>query len=47
VSAPDHLKKAEDDAINRGERPTTIIDIDIWAITRKSTCSTGRRRSPT
>jgi superfamily II DNA or RNA helicase len=31
VLAPDHLKKAEDDAINRGERPTTVIDIGIWA----------------
>jgi hypothetical protein len=29
--APDALKKAEDEAIGRGERPTTVIDIGIWA----------------
>jgi len=31
VLAPDHLKKGDDDAINRGGRPTTVIDIGIWA----------------
>jgi superfamily II DNA or RNA helicase len=29
--APWHLKNAEDDAIARGERPTTVIDIGLWA----------------
>src|SRR5262249_10017737 len=29
--APEHLKKAEDEAIERGERPTAVIDIGVWA----------------
>jgi hypothetical protein len=29
--APDHLRKTEEEAIGRGERPTAVIDIGIWA----------------
>ena len=29
--APDDLKRADDEAIRRGERPTTVIDIGLWA----------------
>jgi superfamily II DNA or RNA helicase len=29
--APEALKRAEDEAISRGERPTAVIDIGFWA----------------
>jgi superfamily II DNA or RNA helicase len=29
--APDNLKRAEEEAIDRGERPTAVIDIGLWA----------------
>jgi superfamily II DNA or RNA helicase len=31
VLAPDDLIKAEDEAIDRGRRPTAVIDIGLWA----------------
>jgi superfamily II DNA or RNA helicase len=31
ILAPDDLKKAEDQALERGERPTAVIEIGIWA----------------
>ena len=31
VLAPDDLRQADDEAIGRGERPTTVIDIGLWA----------------
>ncbi len=31
VLAPDELKRADDEAIGRGDRPTTVIDIGLWA----------------
>jgi superfamily II DNA or RNA helicase len=33
VLAPDDLMLADDDAIRRGERPTTVIEIGLWAKT--------------
>jgi superfamily II DNA or RNA helicase len=48
VLAPDHLKKAEEEAISRGERPTTVIALACGqGIISKSISSTGRRPSPT
>jgi hypothetical protein len=29
--APDNLKRTEEDAIDRGERPTAVIEIGLWA----------------
>ncbi len=31
VLAPDDLKKADEEAIGRGERPTAVIEIGLWA----------------
>jgi superfamily II DNA or RNA helicase len=31
VLAPDDLKKAEDETLDRGGRPTAVIDIGLWA----------------
>jgi superfamily II DNA or RNA helicase len=31
VLAPDQLVRAEEDALARGERPTTVLDIGLWA----------------
>jgi hypothetical protein len=31
VLAPEDVHKGDDDALDRGERPTTVIDIGIWA----------------
>jgi superfamily II DNA or RNA helicase len=31
VLAPEDLKKADDEAIDRGERPAAVIDIGVWA----------------
>jgi hypothetical protein len=31
VLAPEDLKKAEDEALARGERPTAVIDVGFWA----------------
>jgi superfamily II DNA or RNA helicase len=31
VLAPDSLRRSEDEAIERGERPTAVIDIGLWA----------------
>jgi hypothetical protein len=31
VLAPEHLRKAEDDAISKGEKPTAILEIGLWA----------------
>jgi hypothetical protein len=31
VLAPDELRKAEDETLDRGGRPTAVIDIGVWA----------------
>jgi superfamily II DNA or RNA helicase len=31
VFAPEDLRRAEDEAVGRGERPTTVIEIGLWA----------------